>query len=119
MLAERLMRGNANIRHPRPGRVEIADKIIRDRVRGKGVLYLSPLESLCGAADCPLADEAGTPIQWDKSHFTSAGAALATARMFTAEMFDGQAGQPGGGQNSGPGEQNLSETNAARFSNSE
>jgi hypothetical protein len=50
----RLMRGDANIRYPRPGRVEIADKIIRNRVQGKGVLYLSPLESLCGAADCPI-----------------------------------------------------------------
>ncbi len=114
-----MMRGNANIRHSRPGRVEIADKIIRNRVEGKGVLYLSPLESLCGAADCPITDGAGTPLQWDKSHFTSVGAELATARMFTAEIFDGHAGQPGGRQNSGRGEQNLSETNAARFRNSE
>jgi peptidoglycan/LPS O-acetylase OafA/YrhL len=119
MLAKRLMRGDANSRHPRPVRVEIADKIIRNHVRGKGVLYLSPLESLCAAADCPLADEAGTPLQWDKSHFTIAGAALATARMFTAGIFDGHAGEFGGRQSLGRGDQNLSETNAARFRNSE
>ncbi len=62
-------------------RYRLADRIALDRamaapVRAAGAEYASAIDSECPHGHCPLTTANGTPIHFDHSHFTPAGARL-------------------------------------------
>jgi hypothetical protein len=58
----------------------------RQYADNENVIYLSAEQTLCIDKKCPLTAGEGVPIQWDKDHFTGAGAKLVVKRMFTPEI---------------------------------
>jgi len=67
-----------------PERYRLNDRMELDRamaapVRAAGATYASAIETECGAEGCRLATADGTPLHFDHSHFTPAGARAALA----------------------------------------
>jgi peptidoglycan/LPS O-acetylase OafA/YrhL len=84
ILARRMLRSDPDTTADRslnPG--SKADAIMKSHYSGmEGVEYLSIMDTLCTETACPLTAPSGTPIQWDRSHFTREGADLAMEALF-------------------------------------
>ena len=46
-----------------------------------GFAYVSVLDAVCPARQCPLTTEAGIPLSWDHAHLTAEGSVLVTAKI--------------------------------------
>ena len=72
------------------------------RLRGSGATYVSIYRLRCPRDECATTDAAGTPLQFDSSHFTDAGSRWlgerlkATAAMDFSRRFTEHAGAPPG-----------------------
>jgi len=46
-----------------------------------GLSYVSVLDAVCPARQCPLTTESGVPLSWDHAHLTAEGSVLVTAKI--------------------------------------
>jgi len=46
-----------------------------------GISYVSVLDAVCPARQCPLTTESGVPLSWDHAHLTAEGSVLVTAKI--------------------------------------
>jgi hypothetical protein len=63
------------------------DRLFAEALAGKNVHYVSPYKTLCGASDCLVVNDDGTPLQHDYGHLSREGALFLVRKWRSAEEY--------------------------------